>query len=90
MQSLAPYRVSLGALVALPRPASTAAAHEPRDIIVHGGSSAAVIAALRGQVGGHRLARQTPLRPLERGLGWTDTGNKAVIGGLARDFYHRV
>jgi hypothetical protein len=24
------------------------------------------------------------------GLGWTDTGNKAVIGGLARDFYHRV
>jgi hypothetical protein len=24
------------------------------------------------------------------GLGWTDTGNKAVIGGLARDFYHRI
>jgi hypothetical protein len=24
------------------------------------------------------------------GLGWTDTGNKAVIGGLAREFYHRV
>jgi hypothetical protein len=24
------------------------------------------------------------------GLGYTDTGNKAVIGGLARDFYHRV
>ena len=24
------------------------------------------------------------------GLGWTDTGNKAVIGGLARQFYHRV
>jgi hypothetical protein len=24
------------------------------------------------------------------GLGWTDTGNKAVIGGLARNFYHRV
>ena len=23
-------------------------------------------------------------------LGFTDTGNKAVIGGLARDFYHRV
>ncbi len=24
------------------------------------------------------------------GLGYTDTGNKSVIGGLARDFYHRV
>ena len=24
------------------------------------------------------------------GLGFTDTGNKAVIGGLSRDFYHRV
>ncbi len=24
------------------------------------------------------------------GLGYTDTGNKAVIGGLARDFYHRI
>jgi hypothetical protein len=23
-------------------------------------------------------------------LGFTDTGNKAVIGGLAREFYHRV
>jgi hypothetical protein len=24
------------------------------------------------------------------GLGFTDTGNKAVIGGLDRDFYHRI
>lgn len=24
------------------------------------------------------------------GLGWTDTGNKAVIGGLAREFYQRI
>src|SRR5690606_27257150 len=24
------------------------------------------------------------------GLGFTDTGDKAVIGGLAREFYHRV
>lgn len=24
------------------------------------------------------------------GLGFTDTGNKAVIGGLSREFYHRV
>ncbi len=24
------------------------------------------------------------------GLGWTDSGTKAVIGGLSREFYHRV
>ena len=24
------------------------------------------------------------------GLGWTDTGSKAAIGGIAREFYHRV
>jgi hypothetical protein len=24
------------------------------------------------------------------GLGWTDTGRKEVIGGLAREFYHRI
>ena len=24
------------------------------------------------------------------GLGWTDTGKKQVIGGLSREFYHRV
>jgi hypothetical protein len=29
-------------------------------------------------------------RPVERRIGFTDTGNKAVIGGLSRDFYQRV
>ena len=24
------------------------------------------------------------------GLGFTDTGNKAVIGGISREFYHRI
>ena len=24
------------------------------------------------------------------GLGWTDSGKKQAIGGIARDFYHRV
>ncbi len=30
------------------------------------------------------------LGPFQRRTGFTDTGNKAVIGGLARDFYHRI
>ena len=33
---------------------------------------------------------QAPRRPVERRPRLTDTGNKAVIGGLAREFYHRI
>ena len=61
--------------------------------MIYGGTSAAVIAAVQatdGQVGRHRLPGQAPGRPLSGGLGFTDTGNKAVIGGLSREFYHRV
>ena len=37
------------------------------------------------------VAPETHLGGLSAGgLGWTDTGNKTVIGGLAREFYHRV
>ena len=37
------------------------------------------------------VAPETHLGGLSSGgLGFTDTGNKAVIGGLSREFYHRV
>ncbi len=43
---------------------------------------------------GQSVVLVTPERHLgglsSGGLGWTDTGNKAVIGGLAREFYHRI
>ncbi len=64
------------------------------DVIVYGGTSAGVIAAVQAA----RMRRTVILVGPDRhlgglssgGLGWTDTGNKAVIGGLARQFYHRV
>jgi hypothetical protein len=64
------------------------------DVVVYGGTSAGVIAAVESRLAGRSVAIVCPERHLggmsSGGLGWTDTGNKAVIGGLAREFYHRI
>lgn len=64
------------------------------DVVVYGGTSAGVIAAVQARRMGKSVAIVCPDKHLgglsSGGLGFTDTGNKAVIGGLARDFYHRV
>jgi len=64
------------------------------DLVVYGGTSAGVIAAVQGKRMGLSVALVGPDVHLgglsSGGLGWTDTGNKAVIGGLAREFYHRI
>ncbi len=64
------------------------------DILIYGGTSAAVIAAVQVKHMGLEPMIVCPEKHLggmtASGLGWTDTGNKAVIGGLARDFYHRI
>jgi len=64
------------------------------DVVVYGGTSGGVIAAVEVAMSGKSVAIVCPDRHLggltSGGLGFTDTGNKAVIGGLSRDFYHRV
>ena len=64
------------------------------DVIVYGGTSAAVMAAVQLAHEGLSVIMVSPDIHLggltSGGLGWTDTGNKEVIGGLARDFYHRI
>lgn len=64
------------------------------DVVVYGGTSAGVIAAVQAQRMGKTVVIVCPDKHLgglsSGGLGFTDTGNKAVIGGLAREFYHRV
>jgi hypothetical protein len=64
------------------------------DVVVYGGTSGAVVAAVQAKAMGKTVILVSPDKHLgglsSGGLGWTDTGNKAVIGGLARDFYHRV
>ncbi len=64
------------------------------DIIIYGGTSAAVTAAVEAVQSGKTVlvvAPETHLGGLSSGgLGYTDTGNKSTIGGLSREFYHRV
>jgi hypothetical protein len=64
------------------------------DVVVYGGTSAGVIAAVQAKKMGKSAIIVCPDKHLgglsSGGLGFTDTGNKAVIGGLSREFYHRV
>ncbi len=64
------------------------------DLIIYGGTSAAIIAAVEGVQNGHSVIVVSPDTHLggltSGGLGFTDTGDKSVIGGLAREFYHRL
>jgi hypothetical protein len=64
------------------------------DIIIYGGTSAAVTAAVQAKKMGKSVIVVSPDKHLgglsAGGLGFTDTGNKEVIGGLAREFYHRL
>ncbi|MDX2041626.1 MAG: FAD-dependent oxidoreductase [Acidobacteriota bacterium] len=64
------------------------------DLVIYGGTAAAVTAAVQARQMGKTVIIVSPDKHLgglsSGGLGFTDTGNKAVIGGLAREFYHRV
>ncbi len=64
------------------------------DVIVYGGTSAAVIAAVEVARSGKKVILVSPDKHLgglsSGGLGFTDVGNKRVIGGLAQEFYHRI
>jgi FAD dependent oxidoreductase len=64
------------------------------DVIVYGGTSAAVTTAVQVQRMGQSVIIVSPDYHLggmsSSGLGFTDTGNKEVIGGLAREFYQLI
>src|SRR5689334_1746679 len=64
------------------------------DIVVYGGTSSGIIAAIQAKRMGKSVVLIEPSNHLggltTGGLGATDIGNKSAIGGLARDFYHRV
>lgn len=64
------------------------------DVIVYGGTSAAVIAAVQVKRMGRSVIMVSPDVHLgglsSGGLGFTDTGNKEVIGGLSKEFYQRL
>ncbi len=72
----------------------SAAATIEADVVIYGGTCAGVVAAM--QVA--RMGRRAALVAFDSflggmtasGLGATDIGNKAAIGGISRDFYRNV
>ncbi len=64
------------------------------DIVIYGGTSGGVAAAVAAAREGKSVLLLEPERHLggltTGGLGATDIGNKAAIGGIAREFYERI
>jgi len=64
------------------------------DVVIYGGTSAGVVAAVQAAEMGRSVVLINPYRNVggmsSNGLGRTDSGNRAVIGGLSRRFYQRV
>jgi hypothetical protein len=64
------------------------------DVVVYGATSGGVVAAYQAARMGKSVVLVEPGRHLggltTGGLGATDIGNKAAIGGVAREFYRRV
>ncbi len=71
-----------------------AGAEQAFDVVIYGGTSAAMTSAVAAKRLGKSVVVVSPDRHLgglsSGGLGWTDSGDKRVIGGLSREFYHRV
>jgi hypothetical protein len=64
------------------------------DLVVYGGTAGGVITAVTAAREGLRVALLEPGTHLggmvSGGLGWTDHGNKSVIGGYSLEFFQRV
>jgi hypothetical protein len=82
--------LALAAVAAAP----LAAAEAHRDIVIYGATSAGIVAAIQARTMGKSVVVIEPGRHIggltAGGLGATDIGNKAAIGGLAREFYRRI
>jgi len=91
-------RVStLSTLVLLLISAGPVPAAEPDpvfDIVIYGGTSGGITAAIQAARLGRSVVLIEPTAHLggltSGGLGATDIGNKAAIGGLSREFYRRI
>ena len=96
LRKLALY-VLLACLLLAALPHSVKAEEKPAaeyDVVIYGGTSAAITAAVQTKQMGKSVIVVSPDKHLggltSGGLGWTDSGNKAAIGGLSYEFYHRV
>ena len=82
------------ALFAAAGPARAVTPAPVYDVVVYGGTSGGVAAAVQVKRMGKTVILVEPTTRLgglsSGGLGQTDIGNKAAIGGISREFYQRV
>ena len=73
---------------------ATQAAEVTHDLVIYGGTSAGIAAAVQAKRMGKPVVVIEPSRRVggltTGGLGQTDIGNKAAIGGIAREFYQGI
>ncbi len=64
------------------------------DVVVYGGTSGGVVAAVQCARSGKSVVLISPTSHLggltTSGLGWTDLGNGAILGGISREFYQAI
>ncbi len=73
----------------LPRAVTTSS-----DIVIYGGTSSGVIAAIQASRMGKSVVLLHPGKHIggatTNGLGWVDCKNHAVVGGIAKEFFSKV
>lgn len=89
--TLSPLCAALAALSLL---STLARGADDYDIVIYGGTSGGLAAGIQAARMGKSVVVIEPTRHTggltTGGLGATDIGNKRAIGGLAREFYHRI
>ncbi|MGK7395644.1 MAG: FAD-dependent oxidoreductase [Candidatus Cyclobacteriaceae bacterium M3_2C_046] len=88
------FRLLTILLVALVSSAITQKINKNYDLVVYGGTSAGVAAAIQASRMGMSVVLIEPTNRIggltTGGLGQTDIGNKQAIGGIAREFYRNI
>lgn len=90
-----------GLLVGCPLSSTSASTNLPSpegkrswDVVIYGATSAGIAAAIQVRRMGHSVIVLEPGNRIggltTGGLGQTDIGNKAAIGGISREFYRRI
>ncbi|MEX0793707.1 MAG: FAD-dependent oxidoreductase [Pirellulaceae bacterium] len=78
------------ALLALPATSQA----EQYDLVIYGGTSAGIAAAVQAKRMDKSVIVVAPEEHLggltSGGLGWTDSGRKEAVGGIAREYYQRL
>ena len=73
---------------------TVSAKHHEYDVIIYGGTSAGIAAAIQSSRMGKSVLLIEPSRRIggltTGGLGQTDIGNKQAIGGISREFYQNI